>query len=113
MTSIDQSSIPEMKIDQNNLYHEETFSDLKVGWIRRLTPVRADGSRDNKRKPLYIGQTQLMTPQGPIPIQCEISAKTLPDAIAQWPEAMELTIKKVMERAMEIQKQAESRIIKP
>jgi hypothetical protein len=113
MNSTGQSSSPEMKIDQNNLYHEETFSDLKVGWIRRLTPVRPDGSRDNKRKPLYIGQTQLMTPQGPIPIQCEIPAKTLPDAIAKWPEAMESTMQKVMERAMEMQRQAESRIIKP
>ena len=113
MNSTDQSSIPEMKIDQNNLYHEETFTDLKIGWIRRLTPVRADGSRDNRRKLMFVGQTQLMTPQGPIPIQCEIPAKTLPDAIAQWPEAMEMTIQKVMERAMEIQKQAESRIIKP
>jgi len=113
MNSTGQSSSPEMKIDQNNLYHEETFSDLKVGWIRRLTPVRPDGSRDNKRKPLYIGQTQLMTPQGPIPIQCEIPAKTLPDAIAKWSEAMESTMQKVMERAMEMQRQAESRIIKP
>lgn len=113
MNSTDQSVGPEMKIDQNNLYHEETFSDLKVGWIRRLTPVRADGSRDNKRRPLFIGQTQLMTPQGPIPIQCEISAKTLPDAIAKWPEAMEQTMQKVMERAMELKQQSESRIIKP
>jgi hypothetical protein len=113
MTSDDPNNSPETKIDQDNLYHEETFSDLKVGWIRRLTPVRADGSRDNRRKPIFIGQTQLVSPQGPIPIQCEIPAKTLPDAISKFPEAMELTIKKVMERAMEMQRQAESRIITP
>ena len=104
---------PEIRIDQDNLYHEETFTDLKVGWIRRLTPVTPDGNRDKSREPLFIGQTQLATPQGPIPIQCQIPAKTLPDAIKKFPEVMELTIKNMIERAKEIQRESTSRIIKP
>ena len=104
---------PEIKIDQDNLYHEETFTDLRVGWIRRLTPVTPDGNRDKKRESLFIGQSQLVTPQGPIPIQCQISAKTLPEAIKKFPEVMELTIKDMIERAKEIQRESTSRIIKP
>ena len=104
---------PEIRIDQDNLYHEETFTDLKVGWIRRLSPVTPDGNRDKSREPLFIGQTQLATPQGPIPIQCQIPAKTLPEAIKKFPEVMELTIKNMIERAKEVQEQATSRIIKP
>jgi len=104
---------PEIRIDLDNLYHEETFTDLKVGWIRRLTPVTPDGNRDKSREPLFIGQTQLATPQGPIPIQCQIPAKTLPEAIKKFPEVMELTIKNMIERAKEMQEQATSRIIKP
>jgi hypothetical protein len=104
---------PEIRIDQDNLYHEETFTDLKVGWVRRLTPVTPDGNRDKSREPLFIGQTQLATPQGPIPIQCQLSAKTLPDAIKKFPEAIELTIKNMIDRAKEMQEQATSRIIKP
>ena len=113
MTGNDPNKSPEMKIDQDNLYHEETFSDLKVGWIRRLTPVRADGSRDNRRKPIFIGQTQFATPEGPIPIQCEIPAKSLMEAAEKFPEAMELTMKNMIEQAMEMQRQSASRIIRP
>jgi len=102
---------PEIRIDQDNLYHEETFTDLKIGWIRRLTPVTHDGNRDKTREPLFIGQTQLVTPQGPIPIQCQIPAKTLPEAIKKFPEVMELTIKNMIERAKEMQRESTSRII--
>jgi len=104
---------PEMKIDQYNLYHEETFTDLKVGWIRRLTPVTPDGNRDKSREYLFIGQTQLVTPQGSIPIQCQIPAKTLPEAMKKFPEVMEVTIKNMIERAKEMQEQSTSRIIRP
>jgi hypothetical protein len=104
---------PKMKIDKNNLYHEETFTDLKVGWIRRLTPVTPDGNRDKRREPLFIGQTQLVSPQGPIPIQCQIPAKTLPEAMKKFPEYMEMTMKQVVEQAMEMKRQAETRIIRP
>jgi hypothetical protein len=112
MNGIDEKE-PEIKIDQDNLYHEETFTDLKVGWIRRLTPVTPDGNRDKSREPLFIGQTQLVTPQGPIPIQCQIPAKTLTEAIKKFPEVMELTIKNMIERAKEIQRESTSRIITP
>ena len=104
---------PEINIDQDNLYHEETFTDLKVGWIRRLTPVTPDGNRDKKRSPLFIGQSQLVTPQGPIPIQCQIPAKTLPEAIKKFPEVIEATIKDMIERAKVIQRESTSRIITP
>ena len=113
MTSTDTQNTPEIKIDQNNLYHDETFTDLKVGWIRRLTPVRPDGTRDNKRKPIFIGQTQFATPEGPVPIQCEIPARSLMEATAKFSEAMELTMKNIIEKAMEMQRQSASRIIKP
>ncbi len=103
----------EIRIDEDNLYHEETFTDLKVGWIRRLTPVTPDGNRDKKRESLFIGQSQLVTPQGPIPIQCPLPAKTLPEAIKKFPEAMEHAIENLVERAKEIQRESTSRIITP
>jgi hypothetical protein len=113
MTSTDPQDRAEMKIDHDNLYHEETFTDLKVGWIRRLTPVTPDGNRDKRRESIFIGQTQLGTPHGPIPIQCQIPAKTLPEAMKKFPELMEVTIKNVIERAKEMQEQSTSRIITP
>lgn len=104
---------PEIRIAEDNLYHEETFTDLKVGWIRRLTPVTPDGNRDKSREPLFLGQSQLITPQGPIPIQSQIPAKTLPEAIKKFPEVMEQAIKNMIERAKEMQRESTSRIITP
>ena len=113
MTGNDPNGIPEMKLDQENLYHEETFSDLKMGWLRRLTPVNPDGTRDKRRESIFIGQTQLASPQGPIPIQCHIPAKTLPEALKKFPEYMEMTMKQMVEQAMEMKRETSSRIITP
>ena len=113
MIADDPNDIPKIQMDQDNLYHEETFTDMKAGWIRRLTPVNRDGARDKRRESLFIGQTQLVTPEGPIPIQCQIPAKSLPDAIKKFPEFMEMTMKQMVEQAMEMQRQAGSRIITP
>jgi len=33
-------------MDPTQVYREETFTDRKVGTIRRLTPVAADGTED-------------------------------------------------------------------
>jgi len=40
----EQQNEEEFSIDRSNLYIEESFTDLKVGTIKRLKPVRADGS---------------------------------------------------------------------
>ena len=49
MTDEQQNNL-EFNIDRSNLYREESFSDLKTGVIKRLTPVKADGSADKSRK---------------------------------------------------------------
>ena len=36
------SQMPEFKLETNDLYTEETFTDRRVGSIRRLQPVTAD-----------------------------------------------------------------------
>ena len=40
-------------MDAAQIYREETFTDRKVGTIRRLTPVAADGSVDAARPVLF------------------------------------------------------------
>ena len=64
MPSNGQSFKISVEIDKNNLYLEESFTDLKSGSIRRLTPVTADGSEDKSRKTLFMAHTQLMTQMG-------------------------------------------------
>ena len=49
----DKQNNDEMKIDVNELYKEETFTDRRVGMVRRLLPVRPDGSPDGSRAPRW------------------------------------------------------------
>src|ERR1700704_3539365 len=51
-------------MDATQIYREDTFTDRKVGTIRRLTPVAADGTEDSARPVIFVGQAQVMTPMG-------------------------------------------------
>ena len=110
----------DFSIDKNNLYREESLTDLKVGAIRSLTPIKSDGTSDEARDTIFIGNTQLMSPQGPVPIQARLTAKTLDEAIEIFPEAMKQAMEQMIEEAKKMQEeqqraqaQEESRIIMP
>lgn len=103
----------DLTFDLNNLYAEESFTDLKVGAIRRLKPVNPDGSDDTSREPLYFGQTQLMSPNGPLPVNCTIEATSLTDAIEKFPEAINGEVERIIEMAQKDQEKESSRIIVP
>ena len=78
MSNASGTKITEIKINTDNLYKEEAFTDLTFATIRRLTPVKIDGSIDESREAIFTGMTQLMSPNGPIPVQCLIEgAKNL------------------------------------
>ncbi len=68
-------------MDAEGLYQEDNFTDRRVGAIRRLTPVRADGTVDPARPVLFIGQAEIMTNMGPVPISFEIEGQTLAEAV--------------------------------
>ncbi|NPU84276.1 MAG: hypothetical protein HPY65_07285 [Syntrophaceae bacterium] len=102
-----------VRVNQQNLYREETFSDLQVAVIRQLTPVKPNGEPDKTRKILFAGQTQIMTPQGPLPIQFPIDAKNLQQALDLFPEAMEAYVENLMAQAREMQRRESSRLIVP
>ena len=72
MSNASGTKIAEIKINTDNLYKEESFTDLTFATIRRLTPVKIDGSVDESRETIFTGMTQLMSPNGPIPVQCLI-----------------------------------------
>ncbi len=102
-----------MKVDRNNICREETFTDLKVAWIRRLTPVNPDGSEDRTRKVAFLGESQLMSPAGPIPVQCPIEAATLEGAIEKFPEALSRSVEEILAAAEELRRQEMTRIVTP
>ena len=109
----EQNPQTELKIDRGNLFKEETFTDLKVGMIKRMTPVKSDGAVDKTRKSVFVGQTSLMTPGGPLPLQAVIQAKDLQQAIKKFPEVMEQAMDQLIEEVKKYQEQERSRIQKP
>jgi len=102
-----------IEVDSNNLYLEEVFTDLKVATLRRLSPVKADGSPDGTRPILFHAQTQLMSQMGPLPVNCEIEASNLEEAMQKYPQAIAEAIERMVEEAKEMQRQEASRIIVP
>jgi hypothetical protein len=103
----------DIAVDLENLYREETFTDLKVASIRRLTPVTVDGADDASRPPMFIGETTLMSSRGPLPINCPIEAASLTEAIDAFPQAVQAAVERLMEEAREMQRQEANRIVVP
>ena len=109
----EQTAAIDLTVDRANLYREETFSDLKVGNIRRLSPVKPEGSQDKSRKTIFVGKTHIVTPNGPVPIQGVIQAKDLQQAVKKFPEAMKTAMDRMVAEAKKIQQKEDSRIIVP
>ncbi len=111
--SEEQKSITDMEGDVGNLYKEEAFTDLKVASIRQLTPIKPDGSRDDSRDVIFTGHTQLMSQMGPLPVQCEIEAKDLGEALEKFPDAVQVAVERMIEEAKEAQRQEMNKIVVP
>ncbi len=105
--------MPELKMDPANLYREDMFTDRKVGTIRRLTPVTPAGADDAKRKTLYVGQTQLMTPVGALPLAFEIEAASLGEAAEKFAAAAKVSVERAVKELQQLRREAASSIIIP
>lgn len=113
MSSDEPQTISDIQVDTANLYREEIYTDLKVASIRKMVPIRPDGSEDTSREPLYTGQTTLMSAAGPVPVQCPLDATNLEEAAACFPEAVKEAVERMVEEAREIQRREASRIVTP
>ena len=101
------------KMDANSLYREEIITDRKVGTIRVLTPIKPDGSPDASRAVIYIGEAQLMTSVGTLPINFELEAQTLEQAVVQFSGAAKEAVERTMKDLQELRRQAASSIVVP
>ena len=103
----------ELKLDLDKLYLEEIFTDRRIGTIRRLSPVARDGKPDASRTVLYVGETQIMTPAGSIPIGFEIAAASLEEAAENFGPAAREAIDRTVRELQELRRQASSSIVVP
>jgi hypothetical protein len=103
----------EIRMDTDNLYLEEVFTDNKVGTLRRLTPVTLDGSPDTSRQARYVGSTQVLTSAGPLPLTFEIQADSLTAAADAFGDSAKVAFEQTMEELKELQRQQASSIVVP
>jgi len=103
----------ETTMDASTLYLEEVFTDRKVGMIRRLTPVLPDGAVDPSRPALYIGQAEIMTSMGPVPINFDLPGGSLDLAIAGFGAAATAAIEQTVRQIQEMRRQQASQLVVP
>lgn len=104
---------PEPKMDVADLYREDVFTDRRVGSIRRLSPVTADGTADARRPTLFVGQAQLLTQLGALPLSFEIDAGSLDEAVAKFADAAKVAVERTMKELQEMRREAASSIVVP
>lgn len=101
------------KMDATALYREDIVTDRKVGTIRRMTPITGDGADDTARPTIYVGEAQIMTNAGPLPINFEIEAKGLAEAVEKFAESAREAVDRTMRELQELRRQQASSIVVP
>ena len=103
----------EIMVELDNLHREDVFSDMRLATIRRLQPIKEDGSPDPTRPTTYIAETTIVSQVGPIPVQSAIEADSLKDAFLKFPDAIKIAVDRLSERAQQMRREEASRIVVP
>jgi hypothetical protein len=103
----------EPRMDPAGLFREEVFTDRQAGTVRRLMPVKADGSPDPARRPVYLGEAQLMTSVGALPLSFEIPAQSLDEAVAKYSDGVKQAYEAAVEEFQELRRRASSSLVIP
>ena len=103
----------EARMDPTNLFREEVITDRQVGTIRVLYPVNANGQPDGGRRVLYVGETQVLTPAGMLPIAFEIDALSLAEAIEKFGEGVKEAVERTIREIQELRREQASQIVIP
>ncbi len=108
-----QSNASDPKMNSQDLYREDVYSDRRVGTIRVMAPVKPDGTPDPSRATSYVGQAQIMTPAGALPLSFEIEAKTLAEACEGFAAGAKVAFEETMQELQEMRRQQASSIVIP
>jgi len=103
----------EISMDSESLFKEEMFTDRKVGTIQRLTQVDGEGQPVEGGEVLFVGQTQLMTRAGPLPLNFELDANTLSEAAEKFAAGANQAMEETVKRLEDMRREQSSSIIVP
>lgn len=100
-------------MDPNSLFREEQFTDQKMGSIRKLTPVKADGSVDADREVKFFGAAQVMTPMGAVPLNFPLEGITVGAAAEDFAVKAALAVEQAAREMEEMRREQASQIVVP
>lgn len=103
----------DIKMDADSLYREEIYTDRRIGTIRALVPVDPNGDTDSTRAVLYVGEAQIMTQMGPLPVSFEIEGNSLADAVAGYADAAKAAVERTVRELQDMRRQAASSLVLP
>jgi hypothetical protein len=103
----------DLQMNAAGLYREDVVTDRRVGSIRILTPVTAEGLTDTTRKVLYVGEAQMLTPGCVLPLAFDIDAGSLSEAIAKFASGADGAVERAVQELEALRREAASSIIVP
>jgi len=109
----DESKDIEIAMDSGSLFKEEMFTDRQVGTIQRLTQVDGEGRPVDGGEVVFIGQTQLMTRAGPLPLSFELEASTLAEAAEKFGAGANQAMEDTVARLEDMRREQSSSTIVP
>lgn len=103
----------EMKMDTSNLFREEVVTDRKVGTIRILTPIKSDGTPDDSRQRIHVGESQIMTQMGALPLAFQLECESLAEAVEKFAAGAQVAVERAMHEMQKMRQEASSSIVMP
>ena len=100
-------------MDVDDLYREETFTDRRIGTIRQLTPLKRDGSTDAGRPVRYVGETQILTSGGMLPLHFDIEATSISEAASKFGAAAQVAFEETVKQLQALRREAASQVVIP
>ena len=100
-------------MDPNGLFREENYTDQKMGAIRKLIPVCADGSDDTDRPVNFFGSAQVMTPMGAIPLNFALEGTTIGEAAEDFADKAAIAMEEAAKELERMRREQASQIVVP
>ena len=113
MATRPEERMTEPDMNAADLWLEEVYTDRRIGTIRKLTPVKGEGVRDSAREIQWVGETQVMSQIGTLPITFVLEAKTLEEAAKKFGPAAKIAIDRTVRELQDLRRQAASSIVIP
>ena len=103
----------EANMDATDLWREEIITDRKIGTLRVMTPITTEGREDPARQKTFVGEAQMMTNMGALPINFEIEATTLAEAVERYGDAAREAFERTLRELQDMRRQQASSLVLP